>query len=178
MSGQCTLLSECGHPQQSVLMPEVVNAAYYRDSYRTEPGHRELTVSDAFHAIFMHRPTWMKLIMLSRNYLMSLFGIAVPDKAEIMHPRMRSDYKVGEKIGAWPIFYLSSEELVAGRDNSHLDFRLSIVRVEEKQTTAIVISTVCITHNWFGRAYMQLIRPFHRWGLKLLIRQAILAGRL
>ncbi|BBB59192.1 hypothetical protein UNDKW_0919 [Undibacterium sp. KW1] len=86
--------------------------------------------------------------------------------------------KVDEKIGAWPIFYLSSEELVAGRDNRHLDFRLSIMRVEQGQTVAIVISTVCITHNWFGRAYMQLIRPFHRWGLKLLIRQAILAGRL
>ena len=178
MTSERALLSECGHPQQSVLMPEVVHAAYYRDSYRTELAHRELTVSDAFHAIFMHRPTWMKLIMLSRNYLMSQFGIAVPDRAEIMYPRLRSDYKVGEKIGAWPIFYLSSEELVAGRDNSHLDFRLSIVRVEEEQTISIVVSTVCITHNWFGRVYIQLIRPFHRWGLKLLIRQAMLAGRL
>lgn len=178
MPGQRTLLSECGHPEQSVLMPELVHAAYYRDSYRVELGRSELTVSDAFHAVFMHRPAWMKFIMLSRNYLVSLFGIAVPDKAEIMHPRMRSDYKVGEKIGAWPIFYLSSEELVAGRDNSHLDFRLSIMRVEQGQTVAIVLSTACITHNWFGRVYMQLIRPFHRWGLKLLIRQAILAGRL
>ncbi|MFZ6676401.1 DUF2867 domain-containing protein [Undibacterium sp. Tian12W] len=178
MPGQRTLLSECGHPEQSVLMPELVHAAYYRDSYRVEFGRSELTVSDAFHAVFMHRPTWMKLIMLSRNYLASLFGIAVPDKAEIMHPRMRSDYKVGEKIGAWPIFYLSSEELVAGRDNSHLDFRLSIVRVEEEQTVAIVISTACLTHNWFGRVYIRLIRPFHRWGLKYLIRQAMLAGRL
>ncbi|MFZ6872476.1 DUF2867 domain-containing protein [Undibacterium sp. Di27W] len=178
MSGQRALLSECGHPQQSVLMPELVHAAYYRDSYRAEPAHCELTVCDAFHAIFMHRPTWMKFIMLGRNYLMSMFGIAVPDKTEIMHPRMRSDYKVGEKIGAWPIFYLSSEELVAGRDNSHLDFRLSIVRVQEQQTVAIVVSTVCICHNWYGRAYIQLIRPFHRWGVKYLIRQAMLAGRL
>ncbi|MFZ6655587.1 DUF2867 domain-containing protein [Undibacterium sp. TJN19] len=178
MSSQRVLLSECRHPQQSVLMPEVVHAAYYRDSYRVEPAHRELTVSDAFHAIFMHRPTWMKFIMLGRNYLVSLFGVVVPAKAEIMHPRMRSDYQVGEKIGAWPIFYLSSEELVAGRDNSHLDFRLSIVRVEEGQAISIVVSTVCLVHNWFGRGYTQLIRPFHRWGVKYLIRRAILAGRL
>ncbi|MFZ6743010.1 DUF2867 domain-containing protein [Undibacterium sp. JH2W] len=159
-------------------MPELVRAAYYRDSYRAELGRKGLTVSDAFHAIFMYRPTWMKFIMLGRNYLVSLFGVAVPDKAEIMHPCMRSDYQVGEKIGAWPIFYLSSEELVAGRDNSHLDFRLSIVRVEEGQTVAIVVSTVCLTHNWFGRVYIQLIRPFHRWGVKYLIRQAMLTGRL
>lgn len=178
MSRQRTLLSECGHPQQSVLMPEVVHAAYYRDSYRAELGRKELTVTEVFHAIFMHRPAWMKFIMLCRNYLASVFGIAVPDSAEIMHPRMRSDYQVGEKIGAWPVFHLSTGELVAGRDNSHLDFRLSIMRVEEEQTVAIVVSTVCITHNWFGRAYIQLIRPFHRWGVKYLIRQAILAGRL
>ncbi|MFZ6766510.1 DUF2867 domain-containing protein [Undibacterium sp. Di26W] len=178
MSSQRELLSECGHPQQSVLMPDVVHAAYYRDSYRTELCRCELSVIDAFHGIFMHRPTWMKLVILSRNYLASMFGVAVADRAEIMHPSMRSDYKVGEKIGAWPIFFLSSDELVAGRDNSHLDFRLSIVRVEEEQTVAIVVSTVCLTHNWFGRVYIQLIRPFHRWGLKYLIRQAILAGRL
>jgi hypothetical protein len=178
MPGQRALLSECQHPPQSVLMPEVVLAAYYRDSYHAELGHKGLTVCDAFHAIFMHRPAWMKFIMLCRNYLVSMFGVAVADRAEIMHPRMRSEYKVGEKIGAWPIFYLSSEELVAGRDNSHLDFRLSIVRVEESQTAAIVVSTVCLAHNGFGRAYLQLIRPFHRWGLKYLIRQAIQAGRL
>ncbi|MES2039168.1 MAG: DUF2867 domain-containing protein [Pseudomonadota bacterium] len=178
MPGQRALLSECGHPQQSVLMPEVVHAAYYRDSYRAELSSNGLTVSDAFHAIFMHRPTWMKLVMLSRNYLVSMFGVAVPASAEIMQSHMRSDYQAGEKIGAWPIFYLSQEELVAGRDNSHLDFRLSIVRVVEEQTVAIVVSTVCLTHNWFGRAYIQLIRPFHRWGVKYLIRQAILAGRL
>jgi len=178
MCSQRVILCECAHPPQSVLMPGMVHAAYYRDSYRAGAVRVDITVCDAFHAIFMHRPTWMKLIMLIRNYLMSLFGVAVPASAEIMRPRMRSDYQVGEKIGAWPIFHLSSEELVAGRDNSHLDFRLSIVRLVEEQTVTIVVSTVCLTHNWFGRAYLQLIRPFHRWGVKHLIRQAILAGRL
>jgi hypothetical protein len=33
-------------------------------------------------------------------------------------------------------------------------------------------------HNWFGRAYLFFIVPFHRWGVKYIIKRALRAGRL
>ncbi|MCH8620098.1 DUF2867 domain-containing protein [Undibacterium sp. TS12] len=170
------VVEECEHPAQSVLTPDFVQAAYFRDAYRTVLSQPGLAVQDIFHNIFMHRPGWMKLIMITRNGLVSLFGIAAPSVTEIMHPKVKEHYAVGDKIGAWPIFFITPNELVAGRDNSHLDFRLSIFRENDGQT--VVISTVCHVHNGFGRFYLKLIRPFHRWGVRFLIKRAVLDGRL
>ena len=60
-------------------------------------------------------------------------------------------YAVGEKIGPWPIFFLGAEELVAGRDNKHMDFRLSIMKVRDDSGPSVVVSTLCTVHNAFGR---------------------------
>ena len=176
MPANSPVVEECEHPSQSVLRPDFVRAAYFRDAYRTVLSKPGLAVPDIFHAIFLHRPGWMKFIMIARNYLVSPFGVAVPSLAEIMHPKLKDNYAAGDKIGAWPIFFITPGELVAGRDNSHLDFRLSIFREEDGQTA--IISTVCHVHNWFGRCYLQLIRPFHRWGVRLLIKRAVSSGRL
>ena len=85
---------------------------------------------------------------------------------------------MGEKIGGWPIFALSDRELIAGRDNTHLDFRLSILRVSEGDAERVVVSTVCVVHNVFGKVYLFVITPFHQRGICWLMRAAIHAGRL
>ncbi len=44
---------------------------------------------------------------------------------------VRSTYAVGDRIGPWPIFPISQKEIVAGRNNKHLDFRLSVLKCRE-----------------------------------------------
>jgi hypothetical protein len=95
-----------------------------------------------------------------------------------MNPQIKRCYKVGDKIGPWPIFGLTEDELVAGRDNKHLDFRLSVLRETNGGSESAVISTVCTTHNAFGKLYLFFIVPFHKWGVQRLISRAMAAGRL
>jgi hypothetical protein len=137
---------------------------------------------DIFHALFGHRPWWMKGVMVLRNRLARWAGLAAPSVAEIMRPSLRKHYEVGQKIGAWPIDRVNATELVAGRDNSHMDFRLSIVREAPSSGSHhadhAVVTTRCFAHNRFGRVYLAVIKPFHRWGMAYLIRSAIQAGRL
>ena len=78
----------------------------------------------------------------------------------------------------WPIYYLGESELIAGRDNKHLDFRLSIHTHKSGQATFATVSTVCRAHNQFGRVYLRVIAPFHKWGVKRLLARAVSAGRL
>jgi hypothetical protein len=54
---------------------------------------------------------------------------------------------------AWPIFFLGSDELVAGRDNKHMDFRLSIMKMHDGIRPSIVVSTLCMIHNKFGQLH-------------------------
>jgi Protein of unknown function (DUF2867) len=85
---------------------------------------------------------------------------------------------VGKKIGPWPIFFLGPDELVAGRDNKHMDFRLSIMKVRDGSGPSVVVSTLCMVHNRFGRYYLSSITPLHKFGLRKLITSALAAGRL
>jgi Protein of unknown function (DUF2867) len=121
---------------------------------------------------------WMKIPMIIRNKIASLCGLDAPTAAEIVHPDIKSSYQVGDKIGAWPIFSLSEAELVAGRDNQHLDFRLSVLKLMHGETPSVVVSTICTVHNTFGKIYLFFIVPFHKWGVQWLISSAMKAGRL
>ena len=85
---------------------------------------------------------------------------------------------MGEKIGPWPIFFLGPDELIAGRDNKHMDFRLSIMRVRDHNCSSVVVSTLCMVHNRFGRYYLSSITPFHKFGLRKLMASALAAQRL
>ena len=164
----------CAIPVGSLLGRHAVEAAWFQDAWRAPLHRTEAPATDIFIAVFGHRPTWMKQIMIARNGVAFLFGLDVPTNAEIMRPQVRGSYRVGDKIGAWPIYALTDNELIAGRDNTHLDFRVSIL----KEGDCVVISTICTVHNLFGKLYLFCITPFHKLGVRLLISNAVEAGRL
>jgi len=59
----------------------------------------------------------------------------------------------------------SSDEILLGLDDKHLNFLISVMRHEQGFTLATWVHT----HNWFGRAYLWIIMPFH----KLIVRNAV-----
>jgi hypothetical protein len=134
---------------------------------------------DVFFAIFGHHPVWMKLMLAARNRLALWGGLDAPKPMDIFNVERKSSYAVGDVIGVWPLFALTESELIAGRDNKHLNFRVSILKEAVGETEAVVfVSTICVVHNWFGKAYLFFVLPFHRWGLKMLIARARQLGRL
>jgi len=171
-------IEECEVPSLSVLDRRLIEAAFFRDSYRTPLTHPQASVAEIFFGVFGHHPLWMKSVLIARNRVASLCGLDVPTSSEIMKPKVKDSYKVGDKIGPWPIFSLTQSELVAGRDNKHLDFRLSVLKEPNGEAMNTVISTVCTTHNAFGRLYLSFIIPFHKWGVRHLVSRAVAASRL
>jgi hypothetical protein len=169
---------ECDVPSGSMLNRELIERAYFRDSYRAQLSRGELGVVDIFFAIFMHHPPWMKLLLIVRNKVASLVGLDAPTASEILYPKMRDHYAVGEKIGVWPIFSLSENEVVAGRNNKHMDFRLSVLKVPDGDRTSVVVSTICTVHNLSGKLYLFFVVPFHRYSVRKLMANALAARRL
>ena len=169
---------ECDLPSGSMMSREFVERAYFRDFYRAPLSGRELGVVDVFFAIFALHPLWLKLLLVVRNKIAAIAGLEAPTTSEILHIQIKDHYVVGEKIGVWPIFSLSKDEVVAGRNNKHLDFRLSVLKVHDGDRTNVVVSTICTVHNLFGKIYLFFIVPFHRYGVKTLLRNAVAAGRL
>ena len=169
---------ECAVPADSAFDKDLVERADYRDAYRAPLRRPDLGIVDIFFAIFAHRPAWMNLMLVARNKAAALAGLETPTTAEVMRPEMRDRYAVGEKIGPWPIFFLGADELIAGRDNAHMDFRLSIKKVQDSSGPGAVVSTLCLTRNRFGRYYLASVIPFHRLGVRKLMANAVAARRL
>jgi hypothetical protein len=178
MTPQHAIVAECDFPTESVLDRRWVQAAYFRDSYRVAMHGPCTTPIEVFHAVLAHHPCWVKAILIVRNRLAATCGLSAPTPSEIMSPAVKDSYGVGETIGVWPIFALSDAELVAGRDNKHLDFRLSVLKDTTGPVPSAVISTVCVVHNFFGKVYLFFVVPFHRWGVRWLIARAVAKGRL
>ena len=157
---------------------DLIERAYFRDSYRVPLSRRELGIVDVFFGIFAHHPLWMKLLLIVRNKVASLAGLEAPTASEILHVEVKDRYVVGEKIGVWPIFSLSENEVIAGRNNKHMDFRLSVLKVPDGDRTSVVVSTICTVHNLTGKLYLFFVVPFHRYGVRKLMANALTARRL
>lgn len=169
---------ECDVPSDSMLGPELIEGAYFRDAYRAPLSRADLGITDIFLGIFAHHPPWMKRLLIARNTVASLAGLEAPTAAEIRHVDIKQRYAVGDKIGVWPIFALSDNEIIAGRDNKHLDFRVSVLKTADGDAASVVISTLCMVHNLAGKLYLFFVVPFHRYGVHKLLANAIAARRL
>jgi hypothetical protein len=168
----------CDLPQSSMLHGGVAKSAYFTDSYSAALINTEANMVSIFFAIFGHHPKWMKFLLVLRNKIAAFFGLETPESSDILAPKIKEHYMVGEKIGPWPIYHLSQDELIAGRDNRHLDFRLSVMKLTDAGGTKVVVSTVCDVHNVFGKVYLFFIIPFHKWGVEKIMKDAVVHGRL
>lgn len=168
----------CDLPKASVLDSKMIESAYFSDSYSAPLTNAKAGIVEIFFGIFGHHPRWMKMTIIIRNKIASLFGLDTSTSAEILQPQIKSHYAVGDKIGPWPICHLTQDELVAGRDNKHLDVRLSVLRIADAGEPHVVVSTICNVHNLFGKVYLFFIVPFHRWGVRKIMKNAVLNGRL
>ena len=168
----------CDIPPVSVLDRRTIEAAYFRDCYRAPLSRPHASMVEIFHALFAHHPAWMKAALIVRHWIASLCGLEAPSASEVLHFEMKERYAVGDKIGVWRIFSLSDTELVAGRDNKHLDFRLSVLKAADGDAASVVVSTICTVHNLFGKIYLFFIVPFHRHGVQTLMSNAVAAKRI
>jgi hypothetical protein len=165
-------------PSSSVLDRDAIRRADFYDCYQAPLARIELGIVDIFFAVFGHHPLWVKLLLIARNAVAKRAGLETPTVAEIMSPAVTDCYRVGDKIGPWPIFSIGETEIIAGRNNRHMDFRLSVLKQTDGERGSVFVSTVCTTHNIYGKIYLCFIIPFHRNGVRLLMSNAIAAKRL
>ena len=65
------------------------------------------------------------------------------------------------RIGVFPVRSRSDNEIILGEDDTHLDFRASVLRRPAKTGSELVVTTVVHCHNMLGRTYLAAITPFH-----------------
>jgi hypothetical protein len=98
-------------------------------------------------------PCWARLLVKIRNSVVSKFGLS-SDGPE-----------ASDKVGFFPVEMETNQELIAGFDDKHLDFRVSVI----SQDGQVFLSTWVHPHNIGGKIYLKTILPFH----VLIVRNAL-----
>lgn len=93
-------------------------------------------------------PDWAKMLVALRNVIVLPFGLL---------GGLPSEFADRDKIGIFPVESEDAREIIAGFDDKHLDFRVSVMRDGED----ILLATWVHRHNLLGRAYLATIMPFH-----------------
>ncbi|MGR3759858.1 DUF2867 domain-containing protein [Roseobacteraceae bacterium NS-SX3] len=97
-------------------------------------------------------PGWARALLALRNRMVKPLGLKTEASRQ------------GE--GAiFPLAYEGPDELILGTDDSHLDFRISIMR----HAGRIHMATWVHRNNLLGRLYLAVVMPFHI----LIVRDAM-----
>jgi hypothetical protein len=121
--------------------------------------------------IFSSSPAWVSKLMRLRDLIVGAFGLKT-----VKGLRQSAE----KRIGIFRIIERHPGEIILGEDDSHLDFRVSVlVRSEPRggdRACFVVVSTVVHCHNCLGRSYIFFIEPFHRLVVKAGLRRAAALG--
>jgi hypothetical protein len=71
----------------------------------------------------------------------------------------------------FPVLSETPQRIVAGLNDSHLDFRVVVDIAGAGAGRSVTATTVVLTHNLLGRVYLAIILPFHRLIVRAMLRQ-------
>jgi len=134
---------------------------------------RTMDMESLARVLLGSQPRWAQALMVLRDAIVARFGI-----------KTASELAGGEggRIGIFRIYSVTADEIVVGEDDSHLDFRLSMLRSAHggadgsadgstpgSDYGSVTLASAVHCHNRIGRAYIFLIRPFH----ELIVRRSL-----
>jgi hypothetical protein len=140
----------------------LLSGAQFMDAFRVEVDDPALDARHAAERMFRRQPRWIDALTRLRNILVTPFGLKTSGASRTA-PR--------EMIGLFPILSETPERLVAGFNDKHLDFRVVVDVATSGATRNVTATTLVKTHNWLGRTYLAIIKPFHRRVVRSLLRQ-------
>lgn len=144
-------------PAESVLATGARRCDYL-DSYALELV-RELSVDEALNAFCGPMPAAMRILMGIRDAVAERLGLKTASAYRAGDPRAPIICAPGERLGLFTVRERHAHEIVLGEDDSHLDFRVSVL-VEGRR---VVVSTAVSYNNRLGRLYFAVVKPFHRF---------------
>jgi hypothetical protein len=127
--------------------------AQFIDAFRVEIGTAPVNAREACTRMVLHGPRWIGALTRLRNILVTPFGLKTSGEGTPAP---------GGLIGLFPVLSETPEQLVAGFNDYHLDFRIVVDVAGEAVLRHVTLTTLVRTNNRLGRAYLAFITPFHK----------------
>jgi Protein of unknown function (DUF2867) len=140
---------------------KLLAGAQFVDAFSLEIDGRTLDARQAAQQMFARSPGWIDALLRLRNMIVAPLGLKTSGAKET----------VREMIGIFPVLSETPDRLIAGFNDRHLDFRVVVDVATFPDNQQITATTLVLTHNLLGRAYLAIIMPFHRLIVPAMMRQ-------
>ena len=156
----------------SVLIPRerkisnYLNKVDFGDAYQTNTS-RHISAEDAYLAMFNHVPKWGKKLMVLRNWIVGRLGLKTEKTPFTL---TKDDLYTGNQIKSFKVHNKTSNEIIVGLNDTHLNFRVSVLSEKASERTTIALTTIVKYNNRFGKVYMSCIKPFHKLIVKSMLK--------
>ncbi len=105
-------------------------------------------------------PPWADALLSLRRVITVPFGLS------------QDGPEAADKLGPFPVQTETDDEIIAGFDDKHLNFRISVLR----HGGQMLLATWVHPHNIGGHIYLSMIMPFHILIARNGIARAVSAG--
>ncbi|MEA2868166.1 MAG: hypothetical protein QOE39_2881 [Bradyrhizobium sp.] len=138
--------------------------AQFSDAFSVAVKGAALDARQAAQRMLGRSPRWIEVLLALRDTLVTPFGLKTSGSTE---------KNFADRIGIFPVLSETPDRLVAGFNDSHLDFRVVIDVATSGQGQRVTATTLVLTHNLLGRVYLAIIQPFHRLVVRSMLRQVV-----
>jgi hypothetical protein len=147
----------------SVDCKTLLAGAEFADAYRVAIDGTQVNARRAAEKMFAPGPRWAEALLALRNKLVRPFGLKTSAEGEPAP---------GGVIGLFPVVSETTDRLVAGFNDRHLDFRVVVDVAPSAGGQEITATTLVKTHNRLGRIYLAIVLPFHRLIVRNMLQRA------
>ena len=140
-------------------------SADWADAYEIETHRKFLDMNAAALCIVGGMPRWAQSLLWLRNVIVAPFGLKPGDQRVVQ--------AAVDHIDFFPVLSETEEQIVLGLDDRHLDFRILLERQTIQGGARYRLTTLVNRHNLFGRVYLFLITPFHKWIVRSVLTNAL-----
>ncbi|WP_299295194.1 DUF2867 domain-containing protein [uncultured Tateyamaria sp.] len=133
-------VSACNLSPKSALQTRVVRGDFL-DCYCVSSTASPRTAAEIITAF----PGWAQALVRLRALVTAPFGLS------------QDGPNAADKLGPFPVESETGTELIAGFNDKHLDFRVSV----RSEDGVVSLATWVHPHNVGGRIYLAAIMPFH-----------------
>lgn len=152
-------------PNESIILLGFDRFDYF-DAYSIEFNSND-TVDELTNQLFQV-PKWVDFLMRLRHQIVKIFGLKTEYKNQL---NITNYYPIGSKAVAFTVLNRNENEIVMCETDKHLDFRTSVLIIDQENRKLVALITLVRYNNLLGRVYFIFVKPFHRIIVKSLLKQ-------
>lgn len=152
-------------PEDSMLHQSDLDKDYMDSYYTIVPD--KINIENAAAAFLETTPGWLENLSNWKDQIVMNYQQKDPEEIEQLGQRFsHPEFEPGKKAGNFMVFQKTENEMILGRDDKHLSFRVSLYFLKQpdhpKHHKYLVISTLVQVNNWMGKLFFFPVKPFHQ----------------